>query len=179
MRSLAQAVVVLFVALGSFAADRPKEPTAVATGRAEALKADLPRFILHLRYHGEQDKPYYNLALTTARPADDAAGPPFDLRARLTDAQAIRIINHLAAEGFLDAAHDESLMDVVPPGGPLYSLKVIGGKKEWTEYIRFNPAMLRRLDALRKATDGDSARHLDTLLARLAGHRREWEGQEK
>jgi hypothetical protein len=176
MRTLIAVIVAVVLVGSSVRAEQAKGPTAVARERADALKADLPRVQVWLRYHGEQDKPYYHLTLTTAEVRD---GAPFHLRARLTDAQAGRLIDHLALEGFLDRATDESKKDVVPPKGPLYALKVIGGGKEWTEYLRFNPEMLRRLDGLREATEGDAARHLDTLLARLAGHRREWEKQEK
>jgi hypothetical protein len=170
MRFVAALLVLLVASSGH--AEQPKEPTPVARERAEALKADLPRLQVWLRYHGEQDKPYYNLTLTTAEVRD---GAPFHLRARLTDAQAIKLIDHLALEGFLDEASDESKKDVVPPKGPLYALKVIGGDKEWTEYIRFEMGMLTRFDDLRKHMDGEPARCLDVLLGRLSGHRREWE----
>jgi hypothetical protein len=170
--------IVLLLAVVLLAADKPGEPSAIAGERAAALKQDLPRFTLHLRYHGAQDKPYYNLTLTTAKPREAAPGDsPFNLRARLTDAQAVKLIDHLALDGFLDAAADESRKDVVPPPGPLYSLKVIAADKEWTTYMNFDLQMLHRLDALRTQLDGDPARHFDTLLARLAGHRREWEKQ--
>lgn len=102
-----------------------KDLTPQAKERAAALKADLDNFSLTIRCHGERSKPaYYSVMLTVAALRD---GAPYLLRARVAPQQAERIVDHLAAEGFLDAANDQRTQDVVPPKGPLYTLTV----SEW------------------------------------------------
>ncbi|WP_206292552.1 hypothetical protein [Humisphaera borealis] len=149
-----------------------KDVTPKARERADALKADVTNFSLTLRYSGQQDKPYYTVTLTTA-PAKESV--PFDLHAQLTAAQATKLIDHLAVEGFLDAAIDQRTQDVKAPSGPLYTMTVNGAKHEWVEYLRFDLAMLKRLDAIRAQLDGEPGRAMQFLLDRMSGHRREWE----
>src|SRR5207302_1110217 len=97
-----------------------------AAERAAQLKAAVKSFRLDLAFHGEQDKPYYGLTLsvpTVPRLAID----PFHPVVQISEEEAVKLIDHLAVEGFLDRARDEA--PTKPPPGPCYTLTVrFGGK---------------------------------------------------
>ena len=148
-------------------------PSKLASERAEGLKRDIKNFRLLLVYYGERDEPssYRSLVLNV---------PPLSSRAKypdgqITEAQAQKIIDYLATEGFLDRAE--------PPGGPLnvfptppapaYRLAVPG----FAENLGWSLPMLQRLDGLRTVLEGGAAKSMDLLLETLAGQREEWKKQ--
>ena len=146
------------------------QPTKLAAERADMLKKDLQHFTLALNYFGEEDKPYYRLFLSVP-PIPIRRKTPFaQLDAQITEDQATKIINYLALEGFLDRATIPLPGDMPPPPTPLYVMSSSG----FFEYLGWGLPMLHRLDALRTVLDGDAAKNMDTLLARLSGHRTEW-----
>jgi hypothetical protein len=158
----------------------------LAQARAKELKAGIKSFRLQLNYNGDEDKPFYRLALRVG--AVEQSGP-FKRLVSITEEQATKIIDHLGADGFLRQAKQWNSLWNTPlkfakPQG--YVLKVSGFADEqgrfrgdlfWYEELGFDPAMLKRLDGLRKVLDGDAAKEMDSLLGRLSGHRRQWTAQ--
>ncbi|MCK4623926.1 MAG: protease inhibitor I42 family protein, partial [Phycisphaerae bacterium] len=166
---------------------------------------DKKDFELVLRYHGPKgDSAYMSLGLVWSRQTVRALGKggggkrpaPADIRVvavagkpnpnvmrlgdktyvRITKKQdIIKIIAHLADEGFLGKARDITGAKIKQPGGPLYSMQVNSGKTRLHEYLGWDLKMLNRLDGLRKVLDGDAAKAMDKLLKRLEGQRKEWE----
>lgn len=141
--------------------------------RLKALKA-ADAFILSLRYRGEKDKHYrglvlYGLNLLVCQ------FPPNTRGVRVSEEEVVRILDHLAADGCLARAQND------PSVGPLgwdwtgYSVSVEGQGATWlTEYLGWNPTMLRRLDGLRSVLTGEAAKAMDEVLDRLSEDRRKW-----
>jgi hypothetical protein len=156
------------------------EPSKVATERAGELKADLKTFTLSLNYNGPQDKPYYHLLLSVPQPPGDDRANPFYQHVQVTEKQAEAIIDYLVIEGFFDRAQEAFLRTPVPP---YYQLSVqVDGKghpARYGEFLGWNLKMIQRLDGLRKVVEGDAGKAVDILIARMTGHRTEWEKQAK
>jgi hypothetical protein len=155
-------------------------PTPVAAARAAKLAANVKSFQLQLNYHGEQDKPYYDLLLSVV-PVPVAGADPFNPAVTVTPAEAEKIIAHLSDDGFFDRGIDISNKRMMPPAAPCYTMLVRytdgNNRPELYERIGWERPLLARLDGLRGVLDGDSAKAMDLLLGRLAGHRKEWERQ--
>ena len=88
------------------AADKPAA-TKTALTRTKALKDNLKDFRLTLNYFGKEDKPFYRLTLLN--PNESARRKvgkesPFRPTVKVDDALAGKIIDHLAAGGFLEEA---------------------------------------------------------------------------
>ena len=172
-------VLSLTLAGFGFAADPPvKQPTRDVTGKAAKLKNEIKQFELHLGYVGNEDKPYYRLTLSV-RQLNPARDKPFYLLAQISELQTARLIDHLAAEGILDNAQDQTAslraQHLTRPG---YTLMVKTDRNILESNLGWGLPMLKRLDGLRKVLDGDAAKKMDVLLSRLAGHRKEWEEKE-
>lgn len=154
------------------------QPTAQAAARAKVLKEQIKSFRLNLQYHGEQDKPYYGLLLSVPALQVRRSNPVYP-HVKISEAEASKIIEHLATEGFLNQAIDDaSGMKLPAPPMPCYTMNVsCGGEAHRHEFygvLGWGLPMLKRLDGLRIVLDGDAAKQLDVLLGRLSGHRREW-----
>ena len=123
-----------------------------------------------------KEDPYCDLRLGVRPFAYKSARPKVQL-ARLTKAQAKKLIDHLTAEGYLDQAVElgkqkipqRSLLD------NCYTLQVSTQNLQLHEDLGWGPAMLKRLNGLRTALEGDAAEAMDALLAALAEDRRKWE----
>jgi hypothetical protein len=156
------------------------KPTKKAGERAAQLKAAAKFFRLDLHYHGDQDKPYYGLTLSVPV-VDQAALDPFHPIVQISEEEAVKIIDHLAGDGFLDQAQDKA--PGKPAGQPCYTLTVrTTGKGEavvYDENLGWNAPMLKRLDGIKVILTGNAAKAMDLLLGRLAGHRKEWALLEK
>lgn len=169
----AKAVTAMLHRLGyqepaSQPASRPSEK---AQKRATDLKANIEQFSLRLSYHGDQDKPFYNLSLTmTAPPVDDDV---FFGRVQLTKEQAGKVVGFLLADGFLERAHDPRVAEEVERRLPCYSLTVgsLPSGEVLYENLGWAPQMFQRLDGLRMVLDGNAAKAMDLLLGRLNGFR--------
>ena len=149
------------------------QPSNRAAELATKLKAVVKTFMLGLDYWGEQDKPYSNLCLSVRT---ILMAKPY---IQITEAQATRIIDYLATEGFLDKANDSKER---PPGqGRHYRLWVRVGDihqyVQYEEWLGWDMKMLQRLDGLRTVLEGDAAKDMDRLLGPLSGHREEWKKQ--
>lgn len=165
--------LLLLTMLVLLAAGPATQPSPKAAARLKQLKAEPEQFRLLLYYEGDQDKPYYQLWLeATPQPREDVLA--FELIVPIKADQANRIIDHLAADGFLDTARDGDEKRLRSPS-PNYRLTVHGQNIDLQEDLGFDLSMLKRLDALRASLDGDAAKKMDILLARLSGHRAEWE----
>jgi len=144
-----------------------------APERAKELKADLDTFFLEVRYWGDQDKPFYNAIFQAGELMGEY--PPYVEAARVSKEQAERILGVLAEDGFLALAERTPTAGMPTPAGPCYILTVREkGTGELWRNLGWDGAMLRRLDGLRKAVDGDAAKALDTLLGRMSGLRKAW-----
>jgi hypothetical protein len=140
--------------------------------RAAALKADAENFQLTLTYIGPSDKPYYNLLLSVRKPSVVQADP-FFLTAQITEAEALQLITHLQTSGLLAQAVDAKTTKFQDQS-PSYRLTATAGDQQLTTSLSWNLDTLKHLDAIRKSLTGEAANRMDTLLARLSGHRREW-----
>ncbi|HZK79653.1 MAG TPA: hypothetical protein VFC46_01265 [Humisphaera sp.] len=147
------------------------KPSERAAERAMKMKADIKNFTLDLLYSGDQDKPFYRLQLTVAPTAARDRSNPFDRQTQITEDQAKRIIDFLAGEGFLDKAFSRHDFQFIPKATqPGYSLRVM----DYYSDLGWNLPMLKRLDGLRTALEGDAATNMDFLLGRLSGYRKQW-----
>ena len=171
-------LAVLAVAGAVARAAPATRPSGEAAARAATLAANAKTFQLHLSYHGDQDKPYYDLLLSVA-PVPVAGANPFSPAVTITPAQGEKVIAHLAADGFLDRSADISNKKLPPPAAPCYTMLVRyddgTDRPEFYERLGWERPLLARLDGLRAVLDGDAAKAMDLLLGRLSGHRREWE----
>jgi inhibitor of cysteine peptidase len=144
-----------------------------APDRAKELRGGLDTFFLELRYWGDQDKPFYNAILQVGELQGEY--PPFVEAARVSKEQAAKIVDLLADDGFLAMAEKTPTAGMPTPTGPCYILTVREkATGEFWQSLGWDGAMLRRLDALRPAVDGDAAKSLDTLLGRMSGLRKAW-----
>jgi hypothetical protein len=155
--------------------------TKKAAERAAQLKAAVKLFRLDLAYHGEQDKPYYGLTLSVPV-VPQLALDPFNPVVQISEEEAVRIIDRLAVDGFLDHAKNET--PGKPPAGPCYTLAVRAGARAgaapvYYEDLGWGAPMLQRLDDIRGVLKGKAAGAMDLLLGRLAGHRKEWAREQK
>ena len=133
----------------------------------------LETLYLHLRYHGPQDKPYYSLTLRVPVVWDQR--PLFWPAVQIKKGQAHKIVEHLGKEGFLVIAENVTGQKARTPLAPTYALTLVGtGGMTLYENLGWDLEMLSRLDALRKVLDGDTTKAMDKLLARMAGHRKQW-----
>ena len=149
--------------------------------RAGQLKAGLPSFFLELLYRGDQDKPFYAVVLQATELEKEY--PPFTGTARVTEDEASRIVDCLAADGYLALAQGTAAAGLPVPLGPCYTLTVRANPAgpgrpapEFHEDLGWGLPMLRRLDGLRKVLDGDAAKAMDALLGRMSGFRKAWSG---
>ena len=173
--SISMIVVSLACMAGIANAAPATQPTPKAAARAEQLKAGVKTFSLTLNYRGEQDKPYYRLMLSV-QPVVRFKGNAFDVYTQITEAQAAKIIDFLATEGFLDRALNLNRnRSPAPPPEPCYTLAAqVDAEVGFEDWLGFDMNMLKRLDGLRAVLDGDAAKQMDLLLRRLSGHRRQW-----
>jgi len=150
--------------------------------RARQLKSKGASFKLVLAYRGPKDNPnqsrvknrYRSIILHTTGVRYRLASGYSSVR--ISEQQAARIIDHLAAEGFLANARRWTGNSPPQVVGPAYSLKVMGPGKLWLhEVLGWDLKMLGRLKALRKILEGDAAKRTDQLLAALEPQRKQWE----
>ena len=100
------------------AAPPPDHPTPEAAARAKQLKAAVASFDLTLAYHGDQDKPFYGLTLAVHEGVVRRRDDPFHPVETITKEQAGKVIDHLAAEGFLGHAIDAASKKLPRPRPP-------------------------------------------------------------
>lgn len=150
--------------------------------RTELLKANLGTFTMQINFVGQTDKPLYQLFLSTAPIAPVKQPNPFNLQAQITEQQAGKIVDFLAAEGFLRRASDSTnvkMLNVFLPEFSAYTLIVRGGPTtkpvQYFHGLGFDLATLSFLERFKTVLDGKPADDLGQLLARLAGYRQEWQ----
>ncbi len=173
------AFLAIFISRGrmSAAPGDASEPGSKAAARAAKLTADIGTFTLRLNYAGEEDKPFYRLLLSVPAVVEKERDNPFHQGARITEAQAAKIVEFLAKDGFCDAALDGNRnRGPVPPKEPHYTLTVGvangGNPIVFEEWLTFRPLLFQRLDGLQKLLDGEAAKGMEFLIARLNGYRR-------
>lgn len=154
----------------------PRDPQ-VGVDRAAALRGDVKNFQLALTYRGQSDKPYYDVLLSVPQ-VEVKQADAFYLRARITEADALRLITLLETSGLLTQAVDGKTTKLQEQQ-PSYRLTTSAGDIELITNLGWSLETLHHLDAIRKSLTGEAATQLDTLLARLSGHRREWTAAKK
>jgi hypothetical protein len=178
-------LVVTFAVFSCLTADANAAPVGPRptkqVERAAALNAAAKSFRLDLAFRGEQDKPYYGLTLSVPVVPQLTIDPVHPV-VQITEEEAVKLISHLAADGFLEQAKDE--LPAKPPAGPCYTLTVRASGKAgpvvYYEDLGWGAPMLKRLDGIRGALIGKAGEATNSLLARLAGHRKEWsKGQDR
>jgi len=133
---------------------------------------DVKQFRLILTYHGDSDKPFYNLILSVPPVSQQVS--PYNLFLPIDEGQARKIVAHLTASGFFRHARvTENQND--PTTGPQYLLRVRQGDKHYEETLGWDFSTILRLDGIRKTLDGEAAKFMDRLLGRLNGYQKEWE----
>lgn len=149
--------------------------------RAAQLKAAAKSFRLDVVYHGDQDKPYYRLTLSVPV-VSQLAIDPFCPIVQITEEEAVKVIDQLAVEGFLDQAKEKAPGQVADKG-PCYTLSVRARDKaeavQYSENLGWGLPMYRRLESVRAVLPGTAAKSMDLVLARLEGHRQEWVAEQK
>jgi len=174
MKIILTTVVFLMLSITAFGADPNKAD--IAAKQAATLKANIKDFQLGLSYIGDSDKPYYRLLLSVPKVNVLQADAFFPV-AQLSEDQALKIIAHLAGTGLLEGAFEKG--DAVKLPQPSYRMTVIAGDLNLTASLGWGKDMLKSLDGLRKVLDANAAKGMDTLLGRLAGHRKEWDAAGK
>jgi hypothetical protein len=120
------------------------------------------------------EKNYGELRMSVRPFVYQSPGPTVHL-VRLTRAQAKKLIEYLTTEGFLQQAVEPAKQNV--PKRDLsencYTLQVSTQNLQLHEDFGWGPGMLKRLDGLRAALDGEAARAMDAILAGLADERKE------
>jgi beta-lactamase regulating signal transducer with metallopeptidase domain len=133
--------------------------------RAEVLKADPLRLHLAIEYHGGKDESYSSLVIYHGMKLDTHHRR---VKAMVDASQAKKIIDHLAAEGFLANASNIAERKTKSPQGAAYTLKVYRPKSvQFYEVLGWGPQMVARLKALHKVLEGDAAEKMAELLAGL------------
>lgn len=172
-------LVLIVVVLFGHSLAAGAEPSKKAQERAAQLKAAAKLLRLDLKYYGQQDKPYYGLTLSVPVVPQLAIDPFYPI-VQITEKEAVKIIDHLTVDGFLDQAQDKA------PGKPPnetsgYTLTVrpTGKGEAFYENLGWGAPMLKRLDGIKGILHGNAAKAMDFLLGRLAGHRKEWAALEK
>ena len=80
---------------------------------------------------------------------DQLASDPFCRIVQVKEDEAIRIIDHLARDGFLDSAVDlRNKTKLPPPSMPGYTMKVVTGDLPLYEGLGSGLPVIHRLDAL-------------------------------
>ena len=136
-------------------------PSAKAAARANRLKARIDDFELHLRYCGPPTGSY--CCLTLVAPAAKSRweqvlrkADPLAPVVPIGKVLAEKVVDRLAADGFLDAASEWDLRRKArraEPKGPTYLLRVRGMEPHiiLEEDLGWDLKMLMRLDVLREA----------------------------
>lgn len=135
-------------------------------------EVDLSQFQLVLTFHGATDKPFYDLTLAASPVSFQQS--QFRMLAPIDEAQAGKIVDFLKNYELLRNAEDAGTQED-PTTGPQYLLRVWTGKKHLRQSLDWNLGTSMRLQALRKALDGDAASAMDRLLERLQGQMNRWE----
>ena len=142
--------------------------------RAKLLKANIGRFSLtlkHLNPHGPNIRPV--VRLTVAAMGGRIA------TWRISKAQAVKLIDHLAAEGFLASSRNIFRTPADEITGPCCVLSVGGPMNvSFEENLGWDLKMIERLDALRKVLDGKAGKAMDELLRHFELRRVKWTGRD-
>ena len=144
----------------------------LAAQRVRSLKGASDNFWLSLSYYGPSDKAHPSLRLRT--PERSPKPGPNVLDVHISRDQAAKIIDQLAADGLLARSDNTHARPRLRPTGPTYVLAISSDKTRFEEDMGWDLEMLSRLDDLRKVLDGDAGKAMDKLLARMAGHRKQW-----
>ncbi len=134
-----------------------------AASRAKQLKTNIDSFTLTLaRYSGEKPPGPPQQSLVLHVPTN---GFKHTRAVQIDKRQAEQIIDHLAAEGFLNSFHDmHEWKFIEAPRGTHYMLSVQAGDAHFAQHLSWNRSMLSRLQELRKVLRGEAAEAMDQLL---------------
>jgi len=139
---------------------------ALAVVRANDLRNHVADFRLGLAPHEvvPPQRRFRGLTLTVGPDTMRAPVDPLHPRLQITAAEALRIIDSLAADGFFERARDGGPGDNPRPN---YTL-VVGAGNMIHEHLGWGVPLRQRLQVLRQALSGDAANEMDLLLAVLS-----------
>jgi hypothetical protein len=140
---------------------------ALAVARANAMRANVDQFGLSLSPHkvAPPQRPFRGLGLGVPRNNLRAPVDPMFPRLQITAAQAARIIDALAADGYFDRARERGPSENPRPNYTLTTWTKDSGM--FHEHLGWGAPLRQRLTTLRQALDGDAATQMDLLLKRL------------
>jgi len=142
----------------------------LAAERAKLLRQNVDKFSLtlkHINPHGPNIRPVVRLTVA------EMGGRVRTWR--ISKAQAVKIIDHLAAEGFLASSRDIFVTKAPEITGPRCVLSVGGlPRVSLEENLGWNLKMLGRLDALRKVLDGKAGKAVAEFIKALEPQRKKW-----
>lgn len=125
---------------------------------------------------GYMEDPSWEMRLSV-QPFMYTSNDPNVCLARITQTQAKKLIDHLAAEGYLNQAVEPDKQKIPQPdfSQKIYCLQVRTQNLSLHEDLGWGPATLKRLDGLRAVLSGDAAKAMDVLLAKPAEDWKKWE----
>jgi hypothetical protein len=142
----------------------------LATRRARLLKQNVDKFGLtlkHINPRGPNIRP--DVRLTVAEMGGRV--PTW----RISKARALKLIDHLAAEGFLASTKNAFVTKAPEIAGPCCVLSVGGLPGIYLEQnLGWDLKMLGRLDALQKILDGKAAKAMAEFIKALEPQRKKW-----
>jgi hypothetical protein len=171
--STMRTTLLLLFALTSQVEAGVNRATEKTNARIDALHASIEDFKFTLLHLGEADKPYYHLTLSVV--ATRKNENPFDQHFQISQDDAKRIVAHLADDDFLENA--STAKDFTAPTEPAYVMRVSAGGTRLAQNLGWNLQMCRRLDGLGSVLQGEPAAGLALLIARISGHRAEFENK--
>lgn len=136
-----------------------------ATERAtNAINEHIETFQMKLVYHGPRLDKHPSLWLGVEQPP--AILPENYLVVRITEAQAKRIVRHLAETGFLWRGTINRAKQIAAPRVPYDTWHVQGKRNdEYFEHVPIGRELIERLAGLRRVLDRDAAKAVNKVLA--------------
>jgi hypothetical protein len=127
---------------------------------ADKMRADLATFSLTLEYVGpKQPVPCWGTTLST-QPIDKLATPAYRSFVVIDEKQAGKIVDWLEKDGFFERGVTAFKK---PLAGPCYVLSVFGGAQVMGS-LGWGDALVKELESLRGALDGDAAKAMDKVI---------------
>ncbi len=165
---------------GNWCFARCAPPLSPARG-AKVLKKEVKSLFITLSCNNQGIPPHRYLELRFLVKPWDFSSDHETRFVQLTEQQAQRLIDYLGTEGYLRQAVELSKQKIpqVDLTGTWYTLQVSTGNLNFClhEDLGWGPGMLKRLQGMRTALEGDAAEAMDELLGRLAEDQKKWKAE--
>ncbi len=140
--------------------------------KTDLLKKDLKGFRASFNYNGAQDKPFYQLYLSTTDVDNGDKDDPFSIHVKLTEDQAADFIDYLANENYLRDAVSGNL----PPNGYVLTIQNSTiNDATWRYDIKSNLNSFYQLQAMQSILPAECKNAFNSILGRISGLRTKWE----